>query len=548
SGAITALVVSVVHGQDLEHDLSSIARAVVNEGIEDHLDALTLVPLLIPSAREGSDQLLETIGQHCSAKEIVIAVQESTERVGGIVDEDQADEGHVSLAMQVARIMALYASGELPTLSVLNTPLHASAAIPRLKVRIPPSEKLQTIFPELEETLSSAAAQASVHEGRTLVSNASHLVQKTAAWASENGGADSHELPKCNVLLTSFLDTTLEACAGKIASSVDQRTFEACFPRFVYRSAVRPDWEEGAKAVLSALEASDALGRTFDVLHSQPTIASLVLLAHSSPPNRPTLAGLISIFPLIMTSLQSNAALDSSLAILLQVLCGPSAGSPKAEVSADILIPLATVFPALCSAHPEPATRHLTFRLFGQLLRLTPPPLRLQILADLLSPAEDAFPQMRTAAVGLVKDAVLEALAVSPDATKTSALASVFGSPLLLQSIGRFVFRSDPADLFSSQPSMDEFQDSPEPARLAECLGFYYVLLLRDTDNRTGIRDPSSIRSIEASFLGPLRLMLRGWLEDDAVSRMYDLHDILPLASLQTSVERIDAALEGISA
>jgi len=184
---------------------------------------------------------------------------------------------------------------------------------------------------------------------------------------------------------------------------------------------------------------------------------------------------LASLFPVVMTSLQNNVALDATLAILLRVLCmAPS--PPQAELSPDIIIPLTAVLPLLCSAHPDASTRHITFRILGHVLQLTPSVLRLKILRDLVSPSENASPYMRTAAIGLVKEAVLEAVLHPTE--------NVFASPSLLQTIGPHVFRLEPPVLLDSIGGVDALKDSPEPARLVGCLNLYYILISRDVDNR----------------------------------------------------------------
>lgn len=214
---------------------------------------------------------------------------------------------------------------------------------------------------------------------------------------------------------------------------------------------------------------------------------SLVLLAHVQPAIAPTVATLNTIFPAILTSIQSNIVLDESLAFLLMAIIDPNASAatpssptPRQDISLDILVPLTTLLPPLCCAHPDPPTRHLTFRLLHLVLDATPPALRLQILKDLLEPSEDAFPQMRSAAIGLVKTSFLRALQAKGNA---AAGTDVFLSPTLLQTVGRHVFRADPADLFRNELEVDAFLESTEPARLVECLGLYYVLVLRDADN-----------------------------------------------------------------
>jgi len=281
--------------------------------------------------------------------------------------------------------------------------------------------------------------------------------------------------------------------------------------------------------MLSGLQnASSSLGCGLDTtLRSKPSLASLVLIAHAPASEAPTLPLLVSFLALILTCLQSNVALDATLAILLKVLC--TAQLPETELTPDVIIPLTTVLPSLCSVHPDPSTRHITFRILGRVLQLAPSVLRLQILRDLVSPSEQGSPYMRIAGIGLVKEAALEALAY-PE------MENVFASPFLLQTIGPYVFRLDSQDIFGSIGGVDELKDNPEPARLVECLNLYYVLLSRDVDNRTGIRDHGTMRSIESSFLAPLRFALGKWNSET-----------LALAALQISLERVEGALTALT-
>ena len=266
-------------------------------------------------------------------------------------------------------------------------------------------------------------------------------------------------------------------------------------------------------------DASSGLGRGFELLHSNPSSASLVLIAHALPPKHPTLPLLVSVFPVILTSLQSNVALDATLAILLKVLCAPP--PLQADLSPDIIIPLTTVLPPLCSAHPDASTRHITFRILGRILQLAPSMLRLQVLRDLVSSSEDVSPHMRTAAIGLVKEAVLEALA-------SRRTESVFSTPLLLQTIGPHVFRLDPPDILASITEVESLKDSPEPARLVECLGLYYILLSRDVDNKVRV---SHITSLFGSKEMSASRLVSGIPEQfTAWNRHYSVRYVLHLA------------------
>ena len=201
----------------------------------------------------------------------------------------------------------------------------------------------------------------------------------------------------------------------------------------------------------------------------------MVLIAHALPPNDPDVPLLVSVFPVILTSIQLNKGLDASLATLLKVLCVTP--PPLAELPAHIIIPLTTLLPSLCGAHPDASTRHMAFRILGRVLHIAPPMLRLQVLRDLVSPSEDTSPHMRTAAIGLVKESVLEALSHP----KTD---NVFASPFILQTIGPHIFRLDSPDLLAAMDGVEAAKGSPELARLVECLGLYYILLLRDVENR----------------------------------------------------------------
>ncbi|KAG1798005.1 hypothetical protein EV424DRAFT_1546402 [Suillus variegatus] len=134
-----------------------------------------------------------------------------------------------------------------------------------------------------------------------------------------------------------------------------------------------------------------------------------------------------------------------------------------------------------------------------------------QILMTLTSSAE--LPQMRAAAIGLLKEFVLEALQIT-------ALTM-------------------PYDYLSTVQVVVDIEKSLEPSRIAEVLSFYYVLVQWDEDNKTGIRDPDNIASVESSLLRPLRSFLEKWLSSEA-------KPILSVISLQIGLERIYHAVQTI--
>lgn len=310
----------------------------------------------------------------------------------------------------------------------------------------------------------------------------------------------------------------------------------------------------------------------FDVksIPQAPSSSYLILLAHSKDISLEPSRLLSLIFPILMASIQANSSLDECLSLLLQTL-----HRTHLELSAELIIPLAALLPSLASGHPDPTVRYQTFRVLSLLLSLTPSSLRLQILKELTS--DSNLPQMRSAAVGLVKEAVLEAIP-----PKTPKHNNVFATPLFLQVLGPIVLRPDPLDFFSSTLSAHGLEDSFEAARITECLAFYYTLLLRDKDNlvqlvlleiflyltlhlQTGIRDQDSIGSVESMLLGPMRTALKVWLDNsnvDAGKVLWSrycpspvllkknsdhLHAMMPLVALKTGLERVDGIISELN-
>jgi hypothetical protein len=178
--------------------------------------------------------------------------------------------------------------------------------------------------------------------------------------------------------------------------------------------------------------------------------------------------------PVVISCLHANAALDSTLALLLSTLHA----SPLLSVSPESAFNLTYTLAMLSAAHPDPATRHIAFRVVALTLPLSPATQQLTLLCEMLSPSEDTPPQLRVAAVGLARDTILRALG--------DPAPSPLASPLTLQALGPLVLRLDPPDLFADPAGVDltEFCETPELKRLTECLGFYYVLHMRDTADR----------------------------------------------------------------
>ncbi|EDR06734.1 uncharacterized protein LACBIDRAFT_299557 [Laccaria bicolor S238N-H82] len=460
--------------------------------------------------------LLSLIGECCSAKEVVIAVQEAVERLEALFNSD--DDGSEEVEQESPQQAA---SSPVVCLSIL-TGLYA-ASIPRLKLRKKTApDTLRPLLTELENVNVMAGPTASTEQGRALISATASLVKRAAQWVKDISDAREEDALGCTKLMKILLDQTLTAYAHCIRSSVAQRTFEQCFPRLTVKTSVGAGWEEGEKVVLEALR--------------QQRPPFLVVVAYHQTGFLDSDNDLAPILPILISSIQINSALDECLSILLKFLhrIRASSVSPPPTLSPEIVTPLCTILPTIASAHPDPLVRHQAFRIISSVLTLTQPDLRIQLLADLTGDSQ--LPQMRVAAVGLVKEAIIESI--------SSTKPNLFASPLFLRVFRPILFRPDPPDLFSGSKelSLGGFQESSEPQRLVECLALYYVLLQRDHQNLTGIRDTDVLSSVESSLLEPLRSILAKWMNHPSVSGSH-MHAIMPLVSLQMGLERVDAAI-----
>ena len=129
-----------------------------------------------------------------------MAAQERVEHLrsdaGEAEDVDDLSEG-VNLAVQFARIMALFAKGKhIRPQSLYQRGVDCGSwivAIPRLAPRKSPSQTLAYLV-ELEQLVSTAAIFATTSESRSLVRGASLLVQELGVWVQEGAGNNPAEL------------------------------------------------------------------------------------------------------------------------------------------------------------------------------------------------------------------------------------------------------------------------------------------------------------------------------------------------------------------
>jgi len=326
-----------------------------------------------------------------------------------------------------------------------------------------------------------------------------------------------------------------------IPSSIAERYFERLQPRYTIpgRSFVKDDWEEGqntfdevvtlldtdfdsaAQAVYECVpdkkrSLDTALGAIAVLVHCYQDQLGKLDIPHALKRSR----------PVVLRAFRENHGTGCILAWLWTL--ATFAKEKKLDLEQEDVVPVIQSLMPVAAMSPDPAIRFITFRLLDTLLSLTNDLVHLSILKDFMSP-ECPFPQMRVAAVGLLKDSVLAAL--------RQKAASPFNTPVLMQTLGPTLLRPQPSDLFNENLPLSDFVDSYEPARLVECMSFLYALLSIDKENRTAVRD--AMPEFQAKLLKPIRERLKEWEpemeRDDEVS--------MALSGLIMSVERFDSIL-----
>ncbi|KAJ3568098.1 hypothetical protein NP233_g5935 [Leucocoprinus birnbaumii] len=474
--------------------LAELYTLVSAAGVADTLDALSVLSALLPNKDPAARDLVGLVGECSPAKEVMMAAQEEVEKVAERAGDEEDDERTGEAANDVAK--TTWAERLTELLDIYR------AVIPRLKLRKrSASDILRPLLSDLKRALEAVSYQAEQEESWNLLAAVEMMVNRVWRWAKDLPAVESEEVTKCQLELKSVLDHALVLFRSSLQYETAQKALELCFPRLKMSRPTESSVAEQNSSILEACSATyDDLGLTRNGYASSPSLVSVILLVRVwLIPSKPTLKSIPSSFlPSLLTMLQPNSNLQAdALAFLLLVL------HQGIEVSPDITSALMPQMIVLSSAHPSSSTRHQAFRAMSLLLAKSPPQLRMQILADLVANSE--YPQMRVAAVGLVKEAVLEALD-----SRFSKYVSPFVTPMFMTVFGPLLFRPSPSDLFDQSVKMDleEFLESPEPKRITEALSLYYVVLLRDGANMTGIRDKDMLEAVNKNLLHPLESWL----------------------------------------
>ncbi|KAG1722636.1 uncharacterized protein EDB91DRAFT_203183 [Suillus paluster] len=511
---ISASITAAIDDETYRPSLKDVHDHILQyQGGPALLEPLDVLPDLLWCRRKEAVDLIDLIAENSSPKEVLIVIQEILEQLTQLACEDEADEENVPGYVQC----------------LINVIAISTKSVPRLTLG--KKTALSVVSPLVSgfiSTVSSLGSHFTRDSGRTLLTDVSRMSEVFYTWISRTGSEANAAEAKTSIRV--LLDTTVSACVSCIRASLCARAFETRYPRLTLSSTIEPDWQQGEQAILSVLTTFRAMALSPRDILDVPTKSSLIILAHEPQTYHLPKDLFSKLHSVLVTSIQMNFALDESLFLVFRCI---TQDQTQPDLPLELAMSLCVVLPTLASAHLDPFIRHFSLRLIALILARLPSMLRQQILMTLAS--DEELPQMRAAAIGLLKEFVLEAL----QSPTSSGEQNIFASPLLIRSFGPILFRTMPADYLSTIRVADDIEESLEPSRIVEVMSFYYVILQRDKDNKTGIRDLDNIASVESSLLRPLRTFLEKWLNTES-------KPILPLIALQVSLERIDYAVQTI--
>ncbi|KAJ3991753.1 hypothetical protein F5050DRAFT_1812187 [Lentinula boryana] len=561
SAALTAVVISALDEQSPGLTLSSVVGYLLNEkDVSGYLDPLTLLTHLIPSADPGVEGMLEVVRERCSSKEVMIACEENLERVGRMVGdseewewegEEEGEGKEVSPSIQILRLIRMF--------TVISTiPLRRKSALSL------------SFIPELAFTIQRVGGRSdgfSKTEGRDGLWYSAELVERVMDLVEKREEGEG----EWKDILNKYISTTIDTLGTHIQASLAKRAFGVCFPRFGGEiERLDEGWERGDE-VVRKLESCFSRIRMVPV----SVFSGFVLFAHST--RWESRVGLTKYLPFILTSIQTNTLLDESLAVLLLSFSPSHSHSHSLPPSSPSFFPLLSLLPVLSSTHPDPFIRHCAFRVLGEILSVVPGLVQVEVLVDLVGvkvkvkaeeEREGLGSKMRVEAIGLVKDAVLRAL--ERDRGECGGEVNVLASPRFLQVFAPVLFVLEDSIVKLDREDLERNETITELTRLGEVLALYYVLVMRDARNRTGIRDLDNRANFERTILAPLRVAVPRWIgvvqgglrkeeevfkekkEEEKSHTSGGLHShshshshaLAPLVSLQIGLERIDGMWE----
>ena len=301
--------------------------------------------------------------------------------------------------------------------------------------------------------------------------------------------ANQSQVWRCLEELVDMLDVGLEQCAfqtpkqalsGGDASSI---AIIAMGAFILHVNLISRAQQADPTVDWSADEALDKLGRALPLL-----VASL----GAGPPATASADGSHSL---------GGSAHLSDAALTWAIWCFQAMNRRPGVVHLDEtqVLPALQTLSSHAAVSPNPSSRLICLTLVQTLLeKNVQAELGRDLLCDLV--LESPFPQLRSASVGLAK----RLFAADLDEVNSDNASRYARRDLLLR-LSPALF-SLPGTATPPSDGLDAYKSYLEDhgAWLSECLAFIYLVATKDVVNHTGIKDESTVNTMQASLLDPL--------------------------------------------
>ncbi|KAG9012952.1 hypothetical protein FRB90_006388 [Tulasnella sp. 427] len=368
------------------------------------MDVLAEVLLRASEGDSDANELFSLLVTHGKSKEVIIALDEvfDTFSSQNTLDETELDED------TNAGTLTLLVRGY-------------SLVLPRLVLRKAKAEdSIESILKRIRTAANITLPKADQAELEAFLGSTVDLLSACIDWCAKDPSSSPSTTKD---ICRRHLNSTLELCIPQLNTRVSFLAFQELYPRQAAAAVRRIDLssvERGGEIFEKAVTLSDTLGdspqsRLNSVKSSDEAnaLACFVLLAHDMR-ETPSLEQLGETAKMVMACLTSGLASDEALAWTLRCLHAGSELLP--EGPACSLSSTAQALAQVASLSPDSIVRQVAFQALTDLLSRTSPILRNELLAELLS--ECPFPQMRTAAISLLKRFLIDALASEESVSK----------------------------------------------------------------------------------------------------------------------------------
>ncbi|KAG8713605.1 hypothetical protein FRC09_018534 [Ceratobasidium sp. 395] len=509
--------------QALEESLASNTLAAFNLKLEElansdaqrsylHSTPLELVPVLLSGNSTileypvDARQTLQIIAEHGSPKEVLLVVEESLDFLARMhVDDDEQD-------LEVESI------SQILTWKWINLLEMDTLAFPRLVLRKRSAPETATpVVKHLCKSFNKLGPlfEASEPRGWELVDLCIRFGRALLGWFDARP-ADPEKIPEAKAWIQALLFSVVAECLSDSALARAESDFIGRL------TAASSDFAQPTSSLDLEIDHTKHLTGEF--------VLSILTWQDSKPPVEVNKSLQFDLPSALFCLSQPKWRLAAVWWLTECITTGLGEGE---YLNNDIATEIIPAVSSVSATDPVPETRAASFHVLTEIILKVHPEVAFDLVRQLAG-EECPFSNMQSAAIGLLRRLVVRAFNKKPPAADDP-----FAAPILLREYAPILFKSPLLDETVANDS--KVKDPQEVNRIVESLGFYYVLLARDTNNLTGVRDPAFLKETNTTFVGPLRKRLALWGAESN-----DQETQAAARTIELSLERVEDMLSNL--